>query len=127
MAIEYRVIPRKILAGEDKGKVKYYATTSNTGRTDLEALTRDIERSSTVSGADIRAVLYALFETIPSHLEAGNIVDFGDIGSFKITISSVGEETKDKVDVHSIRKSRITFYPAKKFKDVLTRLHYKKV
>ena len=27
MAIEYRVIPRKILAGEDKGKTKYYATT----------------------------------------------------------------------------------------------------
>ncbi len=36
MAIEYKVIPRKILAGEDKGKVKYYATTSNTGRTDLD-------------------------------------------------------------------------------------------
>ena len=68
MAIEYRVIPRKILAGEDKGKVKYYATTSNTGRTDLDALTRDIERSSTVSGADIRAVLYALFETIPGNM-----------------------------------------------------------
>ena len=41
MAIEYRVIPRKILAGEDKGKTKYYATASNTGRTDLDALTRD--------------------------------------------------------------------------------------
>ena len=26
MAIEYRVIPRKILGGEDKGKTKYYAT-----------------------------------------------------------------------------------------------------
>ena len=125
MAIEYRVIPRKILAGEDKGKTKYYATASNTGRTDLDALTRDIERSSTVSGADIRAVLYALFETIPG--QAGNIVAPGDTGSFKITISSVGEESEDEVDVHSIRKSRITFYPAKKFKDVLTRLHYKKV
>ena len=66
MAIEYRVIPRKILGGEDKGKTKYYATASNTGRTDLDALTRDIERSSTVSGADIRAVLYAL--------EAGNTI-----------------------------------------------------
>ena len=72
-------------------------------------------------------VLYALFETIPSHLEAGNIVDFGDIGSFKITISSVGEDSEDAVDVHSIKRGRITFYPAKKFKDVLTRLHYKKV
>ena len=41
MAIEYRVIPRKILGGEDKGKTKYYATASNTGRTDLDALTRD--------------------------------------------------------------------------------------
>ena len=70
MAIEYRVIPRKILAGEDKGKVKYYATTSNNGRTDLDTLTRDIRHRQ---GA-IRTVLYALFETIPSHLEAGNIV-----------------------------------------------------
>ena len=75
--------------------------------------------SGTVSGADIRAVLYAQ--------EAGDIFDFEDIGSFKISISSVGEEPEDEVDVHSIRKSRITFYPTKKFKDVLTRLHYKKV
>ncbi len=87
MAIEYRVIPRKILAGEDKGKTKYYATTSNTGRTDLDDLTRDIERSSTVSGADIRSVLYALVETIPSHLEAGNIVDFGDMAHSKLALA----------------------------------------
>ena len=32
MAIEYKVIPRKILAGEDKGKVKYYGKQHRTNR-----------------------------------------------------------------------------------------------
>ena len=41
--------------------------------------------------------------------------------------SSVGEDSEDAVDVHSIKRGRITFYPAKKFKEVLIRLHYKKV
>ena len=44
MAIEYKVIPRKILVGEDKGKTKYYTTASNTRRTDLDLLTRDAVR-----------------------------------------------------------------------------------
>ncbi len=126
MAIEYKVTARTVLAGPDKGKKKYYAIASNTGRTKLEGLTKDIERTSTVSGADIRAVLYALFETIPNHLEAGNIVDCGDIGSFKISISSAGEDSEKDVDAHSITGSKIAFYPGKKFKEVLTRLTYKK-
>ena len=127
MAIEYKVIQRSVIGGQDKGKKKFYASANSTGTTNLDVLTKEIERSSTVNGADIRAVLYALLDIIPDHLEAGNIVQLGEMGNFKIHISSDGEDTAEEVGLKSIRGSKIIFNPGKKFKEVLTRLDFKKI
>ena len=126
MAIEYKVIKRKVIGGVDKGKEKFYASSNITGKTTLEDLTQDIEQSSTVNGADIRAVLYGLFESVPKHLKSGNSVELTGIGTFRISISSDGEETADKVTAKSIKDPKILFTPDKKFKQVLDNLNYKK-
>lgn len=126
MAIEYKVIERSVIGGPDKGKKRFYASANSTGTTNLDALSREIERTSTVSGADIRAVLYALLEIIPDHLQAGNVVQLGEIGNFRITLSSSGEETAEAVGAKSVKGARITFAPGKKFKQVLNNLSYKK-
>ena len=127
MAIEYKVIERPVIGGPDKGSKKFYASSNITGTTDLDTLTKEIERTSTVNGADIRAVLYALLEIIPDHLEAGNAVQLGEIGSFRINISSNGEDSADKVGSKSIKNCKIIFTAGKKFKNVLNNLSFKKI
>lgn len=126
MSIEYKVIPRKVLGGEDKGKEKYYASTSARGEVTLDDLTKEIEKSSTVSGTDIRAVLYALVDALPDHLADGNIVRLGDLGSFRITINSNGEDAEKDVSEKSIKKSRILFSPGRKFLTMFKTLSFVK-
>ncbi|MEM9423487.1 MAG: HU family DNA-binding protein [Spirochaetota bacterium] len=127
MAIEYHAVEKKVIGGPDKGQKKFYAVAKNTGTTTLEMLQEEIESSSTVNGADIAAVLYALKESIPRHLEAGNTVDLGGLGSFHISLSSRGEDTAAKVSSKSIKSAKIIFAPGKKLKPDVKHLVFKKI
>lgn len=83
-----------------------------------------IKKISTVSGADIRAVLYSLIDVIPEELSQGRIVRLDDLGAFRVSISSHGHETEEEVNANSVRDSRIIFTPGPKFRQMLNNLHF---
>ncbi|MCT4603272.1 MAG: HU family DNA-binding protein [Marinifilum sp.] len=109
------------------GEKKFYATNMLSGHVDIEELSDKIALISTVSGADTRAVLYALIDVIPSELSDGKSVKLGDIGSFRVSVSSDGVKTADEVNANCVRKSKILFTPGKKLKEMLTKLKYHKM
>lgn len=127
MPISYNVIERGEPGVKGGGQRKYYASAKTTGEIDIEQLTQRIEKISTVSGADIRAVLYGLVDVVPGELAEGNVIKIGDLGNFQVSISSHGYETADEVNGNSIRKSRVIFTPGSKFKDMLKTLTFKKL
>ena len=113
MSVKYKVIERGepgVLGG---GTKKFYASLISSGSLGIEALTDRIQQMSTVTGADIRAVLYA-------------IADIGDLGNFRLSVSSEGSDTEDEVTKANIRKSRILFRPGSKFANMLSNLEYEK-
>ena len=59
----------------------------------LAQIVKRVEKRSTVSSADVKAVLDALQYEVIEALEAGNTVRLGDIGSFRLTMKSQGAET----------------------------------
>ena len=69
------------------GVKKFYASTVFTGEKKLEQLTKSIGKISTVSGADIRAVLYNLVDVIADDLSNSQIVRLGDLGSLRLTLA----------------------------------------
>ena len=127
MAIEYKAIAKKVIGGADKGQTKYYASANITGKSGIDEITEDIEQASTVNGADIRAVLYGLLETVPKYLKDGNSVELPGIGIFRITISSQAEDTAKEVTAKSIKNAKILFKPNKDFNKVLDDLSFKKI
>ena len=127
MAISYHIIEKGEPGVPGGGDTKFYASAQSTGEVDIDQLTRRIEKISTVSGADIRAVLYALIDVAPEELADGNIVRLGDLGYFRISISSNGHQQEDEVGTSSIRKARIIFTPGPRFKSMLNNLEYKKI
>lgn len=127
MPISYNVIKRGEPGVKGGGNKKYYASAKTTGEIDIEQLTKRIEKISTVSGADIRAVLYGLVDVVPGELAEGNVVKIGDLGNFRVSISSEGYETAEEVNGSSIRKSRVIFTPGNKFKEMLNNLKFKKL
>lgn len=127
MSIKFKVIERGQPGVPGGGEKKFYASANVTGEKTLAGLTRDIEKISTVSGADIRAVLYALVDVMTSSLSDGQVVRLGDLGSLRVSIGSQGQEKAEDVKASTITSSKVIFTPAKGIKDMLATLKYEKI
>lgn len=126
MAVKFKVIERGQPGVVGGGEKKYYASVSTGGEADLDKLTERIEQVSTVSGADIRAVLYALVKVSGDLISEGNIVRLGDLGSLRVSVSSKGEESAEDVKASSIKSTRVVFSPGKMLKNVLKTITFQK-
>ena len=126
MAVKYKVIQRGQPGVAGGGEKKYYANAVTNGELTLEKLTTRIEKNSTVGGADIRAVLYAMVDLMRDELEDGAIVRLGDLGSLRISISSNGEAEEKDVTANSIKGAKCIFTPGSSLKKMLNNLTYEK-
>jgi len=75
------------------GEVKYYPQIAPCTPMTLSQIVKRIEKRSTVSSADVKAVLDALQYEVIDALQNGNTVRLGDLGSFRLTIQSEGSST----------------------------------
>ncbi len=105
---------------------KYYALAKWSGDTDIPEMAERIERSCTVNHADVLGVLRALQTEMIESFKRGEIVRFGDIGSFYVTLHSAGTEQEKDVSVSLIKSARVRFRPGKEIKDALKTLAYSK-
>ncbi|MDR0682697.1 MAG: HU family DNA-binding protein [Dysgonamonadaceae bacterium] len=97
MAVNYIVVSKGNPADPNAPK-KFYAQAKSSGELTLRKLSREIaEGSTTVSDTDVLAVLNDLTKVLKRHLSNGEIVRFGDFGTFQIAISSGGAETEEEV------------------------------
>lgn len=122
MAIKVKVIgnrnPRKL------DELKYYATTVSRGDTDLEMLSELVSDQTSMSKADCYGVLIALEHNIINELKDGRIVRLGSLGSYQISVSSIGTWNKKDFKTKNIKKARILFRPGKGLKNMLMKLKY---
>jgi predicted histone-like DNA-binding protein len=108
------------------GTKKFYASVVSDGEMTLEQMTTEIEKRCTVSGADIRAVLYSMVEVTSEALQNGTIVKLGELGNMRMSLSSEGREKMEEVNATAIRGSSIIFYPGPKLKASLLSMKYQK-
>lgn len=127
MSVKFKVIERGQPGVVGGGVKKHYASVVVSGEKDIEQLTTAIEKISTVSGADIRAVLYALVDVAASELSEGNIVRLGALGYFRISLSSNGLPNAKDVNAAAIKSSKILFTPGKQLKNMQKLLKFEKV
>jgi predicted histone-like DNA-binding protein len=125
MAIKFKVIAKKNPRNPE-APIKYYAHTALDGEVGLEELCKEIEKSSTVSEADIMAVLYSLIAIVPEKLANSRIVRIGELGDLRPSIKSTGHENEKDVNASSIKKNRVLFRPGKRIKKAMKAAEYKK-
>ncbi|MDR1345354.1 MAG: DNA-binding protein [Bacteroidales bacterium] len=119
MAIQIKSVERGQPGVAGGGVKKYYATPVHGKEITLDGLTKAIEKTSTVNGADIRAVLYAMVEEAVLGLSEGRIIRLGDLGSLRITLSSEGKETPEAVTGSAVKKAGVIFTPGSKLQEML--------
>ncbi|MCW0486554.1 HU family DNA-binding protein [Riemerella anatipestifer] len=126
MSIKYKTIQKAQPGVAGGGDKKFYASPVYQGEKTLEGLTKDIEKISTVSGADIRAVLYALVDVMQTSLSEGRIVRLGELGSMRVSLSSEGKAKEEEVTSAAIRNTKVLFTPGADLKKMLQTLKFEK-
>lgn len=125
MAINYSVTQRTN-PKDPMAEPKWYANAQAKNRLTMDALCRLVEKATTLSSGEVRAVLTDAISFITEALEAGDTVEFGDLGSFGIALSSTGATTEEDFDASYIKKARVTFFPGRAFQQMCKRLQYEK-
>ncbi len=125
MSIKFNVI--EIASPSDpEAPKKFYARPVHTGEIVLEDLASDISHASSINEADVYAVLQSLVREIPRNISQGYIVRLGNLGSFRLSSSSAGSETREEVSANNILHKRLLFNPGKRIKSVLESLTFRK-
>ncbi len=126
MAVKY-VLTQKGNPGDPQAPKKFYAQAKASGEITLKKLSKEIsENSSTVSDTDVLAVLNDLTKFLNRHLSEGQIVRFGDFGTFQISITSEGAETAEKFNQSMIDSSKVAFRAGIDIREMLNNLKFEK-
>jgi predicted histone-like DNA-binding protein len=126
MAVKY-IVTEKGNPQQPEAPKKWYGMAKSNGEFTLKKLSKEIaEGSTTVSDTDVLAVLNDLTKILRRHLENGEIVRFGDFGSFQISIGGEGAATADKYNASLIKTRKVTFRPGVDLKEMLNNLKFEK-
>ncbi|WP_139422061.1 HU family DNA-binding protein [Chryseobacterium mulctrae] len=98
---------------------KFYADIVGNGETTLSDLAKYASTVSTVSKADILAVLESTFSKIADDVADGKIVYVGEYFTLQAGGSSEGKDTAEEVNASSIKSVKTIFRPGKMIKDAL--------
>ena len=118
MPITFTVTPKRN-PQKPNDPPKYYASIVGDGKTTLSDLAKHASTVSTVSKADILAVLESTFEKIANDVADGKIVYVGEYFTLQAGGSSEGKDTAAEVTSASIKSVRTIFRPGKMIKDAL--------
>ncbi|WP_066680035.1 MULTISPECIES: DNA-binding protein [unclassified Chryseobacterium] len=118
MPITFNVIQKRNPQDPDAPQ-KFYADIVGNGETTLADLAKYASTVSTVSKADILAVLESTFSKIADDVADGKIVYVGEYFTLQAGGSSEGKETAEEVNASSIESVKTIFRPGKMIKDAL--------
>lgn len=102
MAVNYSLVKYVPKFGKNAGKGKFYARAQVNEKTSLKKFSKMIAMQTTVTYADVTAVLVSAVENLILELQRGNQVEFGDLGKFRLQIISDGADSaaEFKSDIH---------------------------
>lgn len=109
MSIRFRVMQNKMKGTNNFGK--WYGRATVLDEVSTRNLADEISHSTTVTYADVLAVLTELSRQMKSHLQNSQRVVLDGIGAFKVGISTHLVEKSDKFSVANIKNYRIVYTP----------------
>ena len=126
MALNYSVSLRPNPLDKDAAP-KAYATSQINGELTLKQLSKRVSSQTTVSRADVVAVLTATVDNLLEALTEGKQVDFGELGKFRLQILSQGAETLADFTSENIQGVNIQYIPGEDLKNIFAGLEFQPV
>ncbi len=107
--IKYKVVERKNLKTEEP---LFFAQTSSVDTVKMSLIAQEISQECTVTPHDILAVISAMEERIIGHLQQGQSVRFGLLGSFRPTVKSKCAPSLEEFTPENIRGLAVAYTPS---------------
>lgn len=111
MAINYKVIARQKPGTTSPEDLKYYAQLVRTQQVQERDIADIIADRCTVKAPDVRGVLTALEDEFVRQLQAGNIIQLGELGIFRPGVSGRAADTPAELSLINIKKVHVVFTP----------------
>lgn len=110
-----KIIPKQVVIPRCRSTGKWYARAQHIGTVSTEQLAEELSHSSSVTQADLIAVLYSLAVSIRTHLLQSEKVHLEGLGTLKVVVKSHVAERKDEVSDKLIYSFRVLFNPDTSF------------
>lgn len=125
MAVNYSLVKQAAKVGDSKSTKKFYARAQVAGTTSLKQISKMVSSQTTVSRADVYAVLISMVDNLMEELKRGNQVEMGDLGKFRVQIQSEGTEKADTfTSTNNIKGVNIQFVPGDELKNIFNDLEF---
>ena len=102
----------------DQEHKQRYATSVNAGKIDTRMIAKTLSQKSSLTTGDVMNVLENLMEEILRWLRQGYSVSLGELGTFRLSLSSQGVKEQKEFNTRTIKK-KVVFLPSKSFKSEL--------
>ena len=128
MAINYSLVKLASKFGDKAGVPKFYARAQMNESISLKKFAKLISMQTTVSYADVTAVLVSMQENMIIELQRGNQIDFGELGKFRLQLTSEGAATaaEFKSDIN-IKGVNIQFIPGSDLANIFVGMEFEQV
>ncbi|WP_282036869.1 hypothetical protein [Saccharicrinis aurantiacus] len=124
--MDYKLISRPI-PGKPELPVKFYASIVRPKNVSLDMLAKRISEVSPVNELDTQTALVAFTKILPEFLKEGATVELGDLGRFRVNISSDGAESEEDFKKEMIKSNKISYQASVKVKKEMKNVEYTKV
>lgn len=111
MVHNFKLVQRFSIPGDTTSVKKWYAVPKSNGVASMKELCYLISERSTVSSADVKAVLDNLNFVIDLQMKSGRIVHLGELGNFRLSIGSKGVVNKEDFSSSLLKAPKILFTP----------------
>jgi predicted histone-like DNA-binding protein len=119
MGIKYKIMStRQPGAGKD-GKEISFPKLTGTQQMDLRNVARTLAERTTLSEADVYAVVVGLTDLIPEMLSQGYTIKLDRLGTFRLHARVTPSDHPDKVTVRNIKEFTLSFRPDNEVKKAL--------
>ena len=98
---------------------KWYVTQVTTAQVDETQVAMDLADETTLNPSEAMMAIRQLRKILLRRLLGGESVKLGNWGSFSVTLSSTGAETRNAVTARNIRAVNLNFQPDEAFKNDL--------
>ena len=116
----YKMIQRRNPQKPDEPK-RWCAMRANIGKKTLKDIADDIVIASALSEGDVDSMITSLLNSVPTHLLSGHIVSLGRLGTFRLSFSSKGAETKEDFSTRMISGIRIVYRPSAEILEMVSK------